>query len=50
MHLLDQLLTETLAIPEARKHVLESTLDERVYGPMALDALHSLFSAMDLPS
>ncbi|KRF18232.1 arginine deiminase [Nocardioides sp. Soil796] len=46
VHLLDQLLTETLAIPEARKHVLESTLDERVHGPMALDALHGLFSSM----
>ncbi len=47
VHLLDQLLTETLAIPEARKHVIEATFDERVYGPMALDTLHSLFTAMD---
>src|SRR6188768_3814147 len=47
VHLLDHLLTETLAIPEARKHVIEATFDERVYGPMALDALHGLFSAMD---
>jgi arginine deiminase len=47
VHLLDHLLTETLTIPEARKHVIEATLDERVYGPMALDALHGLFGAMD---
>ncbi len=47
VHLLDQLLTETLAIPEARKHVIEATFDERVYGPMALDTLHGLFSGMD---
>ena len=46
VHLLDRLLTETLAIPEARKHVLEATFDERVYGPMALDTLHALFGSM----
>jgi arginine deiminase len=46
VHLLDQLLTESLAIPEARKHVIESTFDERVYGPMALDALHAQFTGM----
>jgi arginine deiminase len=47
VHLLARLLTETLAIPEARKQVIEATLDERVYGPMALDSLHALFTAMD---
>ena len=47
VHLLDQLLRETLATLEARKFVLEESLDERVYGPMALDALHSAFSSMD---
>ena len=34
-------------IPDARKYVLEESLDERVYGPMALDSLHDAFSAMD---
>ena len=34
-------------MPEARKYILEAALDERVYGPMALDALHSVFSALD---
>ena len=47
VHLLDQLLRETLAVPEARKYVLEESLDERIYGPMALDALHRTFSSMD---
>ncbi len=47
VHLLDQLLTETLAVPEARKHIVEATLDEKVYGPMALDPLHALFTGMD---
>ena len=47
VHMLDQLLRETLAIPEARKFVLEEALDERVYGPMALDSLHRVFGAMD---
>jgi arginine deiminase len=47
VHLLDHLLTDTLAIPEARKHVVETTLDERVYGPMALDALHGLLTGME---
>ncbi|MDO9496523.1 MAG: arginine deiminase [Nocardioides sp.] len=47
VHLLDQLLEQTLAIPEARKFVLEESLDERVFGPMALTALHRAFDAMD---
>lgn len=47
VHLLDQLLVETLAVPEARKYILEMSLDELVYGPMALDSLHRAFGAMD---
>jgi arginine deiminase len=47
VHLLHQLLAETLAVPEARKFVLEGSLDELVYGPMALDSLHRVFGAMD---
>lgn len=46
VHLLDRLLRETLAIPEARKYVLEASLDERIYGPVALDRLHQVFDAM----
>jgi arginine deiminase len=47
VHLLDRLLRETLAFPEAKKFVLEASLDELVYGPMALDALFSTFTALD---
>jgi arginine deiminase len=46
VHMLDQLLRETLANPEARKYVLDEALDERVYGPMALESLHRVFGAM----
>lgn len=47
VHLLHELLAETMAIPEARQYVLEHTFDERVYGPLALDALHGVFSQLD---
>jgi arginine deiminase len=47
VHLLDTLLRETMAIPEARKHVLEGSFDERVYGPMAVNALYDVFSGLD---
>ncbi|MQW77857.1 arginine deiminase [Nocardioides sp. dk4132] len=40
VHLLGDLLQETLAIPEARKHVLSHTLDERLYGPLAIDTIY----------
>lgn len=41
VYLLDQLLRETVAIPEARKYILDASLDEMVYGPMAIDALYN---------
>ena len=47
VHLFDSLLRETVAIPQARKHILDASFDERVYGPMATDALYNTFSAMD---
>lgn len=47
VHLLDRLLRETVAIPEARRYILYRTLDERVYGPAAAAALDSVFSSMD---
>ncbi|WP_166140780.1 arginine deiminase [Nocardioides ochotonae] len=46
VHLLGDLLQETLAIPEARKHVLEHTLDERIYGPLAIDSIYGHLNAM----
>jgi arginine deiminase len=47
VHRLATLLRETVAIPEAKKFVLEESLDERVYGPMALDGLHAFFTSLD---
>ncbi len=46
VHLLHDLLAQTLAIPDARKFVLEQSFDELVYGPIALGSLHSVFGAM----
>ncbi|WP_182526520.1 arginine deiminase [Nocardioides dongkuii] len=47
VHLLNQLLSETLAVPEARKFILEQSLNELVYGPVALESLHRAFGAME---
>ena len=47
VHLLDDLLRETVAVPEARKYILDRALDERVYGPLAIDTLYNTFSALD---
>jgi arginine deiminase len=47
VHLFDSLLRETLAIPEAKRFVLDAVLDERVYGPLAIDAMRNAFDAMD---
>ena len=48
VHLLDELLRATVALPEARKYILDASFDERVYGPMATDELtrHSRGSTM----
>ncbi len=47
VHLFDELLRETVALPDAKKHILDRVLDERAYGPMAIDPLRNLFDAMD---
>ncbi len=47
VHLLEDLLLQTVSIPEAKKYILEASLDELVYGPMALDALHAFFTGLD---
>ncbi|MEO5653454.1 MAG: arginine deiminase [Marmoricola sp.] len=47
VHLLDQLLRETVAVPEARKHILDASFDERIYGPMATDMLYNTFAGFD---
>lgn len=45
-HYFDDLLRETVALPEARKHILDGALDERMYGLMAIDPLRNLFDGM----
>ncbi len=48
VHLFNELLRDTVAIPEARTHVLDGIFDDRVYGPMAVEALRECFDAMDV--
>ncbi len=45
-HYFDDLLRETVALPDARKHILDRALDERMYGSLAMDALRNLFDAL----
>jgi arginine deiminase len=47
VHLFGGLLRDTVDLPEARAYVLDHIFDERVYGPMAIDALRNCFDAMD---
>ncbi len=47
VHHFDTLLTETLAVPQAREQVLRESLDERHVGPLAADHLRQMFDAMD---
>ncbi|MBW3084064.1 Arginine deiminase [Austwickia sp. TVS 96-490-7B] len=43
---LEQLLAETLDIPEAREHLLKQLLDIEVFGPGAIDPLTRLLSSV----
>src|SRR5690242_2092808 len=47
VHLLHDLLRETISIPEARKHILDGSIDERWYGPIATDAIRNALDALD---
>ena len=47
VHLFADLLRRTLEEPDSRRHVLDRIFDERVYGPMAIDALRNAFDAFD---
>lgn len=47
VHLFSDLLRQTIEIPEAKAYVLDRVFDERVHGPMAVDALRNAFDAMD---
>ncbi len=48
VHHFDELLRNTLTIPAAKEHILDSVFDERVYGPMALETMRSTFDAMNV--
>ncbi|MEU4574102.1 arginine deiminase [Nonomuraea sp. ATR24] len=47
VHLLSDLLGETVEIPEARKHILDAVVDERWLGPVAVDDIRNALDAMD---
>ncbi|MBO3745517.1 arginine deiminase [Streptosporangiaceae bacterium NEAU-GS5] len=47
VHLLHDLLRETIATPEARKHILDGSIDERWFGPLATDAVRNALEALD---
>jgi arginine deiminase len=47
VHLFGDLLQRTLEFPDAKAFVLDRIFDERVYGPMAIDALRNFFDALD---
>ncbi|HKA68702.1 MAG TPA: arginine deiminase [Actinomycetes bacterium] len=47
VHLLGNLLRETVAVPEAQKYILDQFLDERLLGQSALEPLRNLFESMD---
>jgi arginine deiminase len=47
VHLFADLLRRTMELPEAKRYVLDRIFDERVYGPMAIDALRNAFDALD---
>ncbi|MFI6987233.1 arginine deiminase [Nonomuraea wenchangensis] len=47
IHMLDDLLRETVEIPEARKHILDAVVDERWLGPVAIDDIRNTLDGMD---
>jgi arginine deiminase len=47
VHMLSDLLVETLGIPEAKKHILDYIIDERWFGPLATDAIRNALDAMN---
>ena len=43
----DDLLRETVEVPEARDYVLDHIFDKRVYGPIALDPVRAALASLD---
>ena len=48
VHLFGELLRTTVELPDAKAHILDAIFDDRIYGPLAIDALRNCFDAMDL--
>jgi arginine deiminase len=48
VHLFADLLRDTIAIPEAKKHILDAVIDERWLGPLATDTIRNTLDAMDV--
>jgi arginine deiminase len=46
VHMLGDLLRETIGIPEAKKHILDGIIDVRWFGPLATDAIRNSLDAM----
>ncbi|MER6945694.1 arginine deiminase [Nonomuraea sp. NPDC000554] len=47
VHLLADLIIETVDIPEARKHILDAIIDERFMGPLAVDDIRNTLDGLD---
>jgi arginine deiminase len=47
VHLFGELLRTTVELPDAKAHILDAIFDDRIYGPLAIDALRNCFDAMD---
>ncbi|WP_433497063.1 arginine deiminase [Sphaerimonospora sp. CA-214678] len=47
VHRVGEMLEQTIAIPEARKHILDGSVDEHWLGPVAADAVRGTLDALD---
>src|SRR4051812_45148792 len=47
VHLLGDLLEETIAVPDGRKHILDGSVDEHWFGPLTADAIRNTLDALD---
>ncbi|MEU7692818.1 arginine deiminase [Microbispora hainanensis] len=47
VHHLGDLLREVIEIPDARKHILDGSVDEHWFGPLTADAIRNTLDALD---
>ncbi|MEW9527948.1 arginine deiminase [Microbispora sp. NPDC049125] len=47
VHLLGDLLEETVAVPDGRKHILDGSVDEHWLGPLTADAVRNTLDTLD---